>query len=64
MNPTPNQKFKIIPVLVIVAMMAFSVRLVDFVTGVSSLTGAAFAKSTGPEEEAHERSATSGETAD
>lgn len=38
----PNQ-IKIIPILIMVAMMAFSVRLVDFSLGVSSLSGSAFA---------------------
>lgn len=38
-------KFRIVPLLVIVALMAFSVRLVDFVAGVSSLSGRAFAES-------------------
>ncbi|MCC6598356.1 MAG: MotE family protein [Alphaproteobacteria bacterium] len=38
-------QFKIIPVLVVVVLMAFSIRLVDFATGVSSLSGAAFAES-------------------
>jgi len=41
MQMTP--KFRILPVLILVAMMAFSVRLVDFALGVSSLSGAAFA---------------------
>lgn len=40
-----NSGIRIIPVLVIVAMMAFSIRLVDFATGVSSLSGKAFAES-------------------
>lgn len=39
-----ESRIKILPVLVIVAMMAFSVRLVDFATGVSSLSGKAFAE--------------------
>ena len=39
------QHLKILPVLIVVALLTFSVRLVDFATGVSSLSGAAFAKS-------------------
>lgn len=42
---TGESRIKILPVLVIVAMMAFSVRLVDFAAGVSSLSGKAFAES-------------------
>lgn len=42
MRITPQ--FKILPVLILVAMFAFSVRLVDFATGVSSLSGSAFAE--------------------
>ena len=42
MKITPQ--FKILPVLILVAMLAFSVRLVDFATGVSSLSGSAFAE--------------------
>ena len=40
-----ESKIRILPVLIIVAMMAFSVRLVDFATGVSSFSGAAQAES-------------------
>lgn len=42
-------QFKILPLLIFVAILAFSVRLVDFATGVSSLTGAAFAEETADE---------------
>ena len=42
MQTTP--KLRILPVLIIVAMLAFSVRLVDFATGVSSLSGSAMAE--------------------
>lgn len=45
------QKIKILPILVIVAMLAFSVRLVDFATGVSTLTGSAFAEDGAPTED-------------
>ena len=44
MNTQP--KLRILPVLIIVAMMAFSVRLADFALGVSSLTGGANAADT------------------
>lgn len=37
-------KLRILPLLVVVAMLAFSVRLVDFATGVSTLSGAALAE--------------------
>ena len=37
-------RFRILPLLILVAMMAFSVRLVDFVTGASSLSGSAMAE--------------------
>ncbi len=39
------QQIKVIPILVIVAMMAFSVRLVEFGIGVKQISGAAFAAS-------------------
>lgn len=42
---------KIIPVLVIVAMLAFSVRLVDFALGVRSLSGVAMAQDNKPIDE-------------
>lgn len=38
-----KEKFKILPVLVLVAMLAFSVRLVDVMTGVRSLSASALA---------------------
>lgn len=41
-------QFKILPLLVFVAMIAFSVRLVDFAAGVSSLSGSAFAEDSEP----------------
>ncbi len=44
MKITPQ--FRILPLLIVVAMLAFSVRLVDFAIGVSSLTGAAMAEDT------------------
>lgn len=37
-------KLRILPLLVVVAMLAFSVRLVDFATGVSTLSGSALAE--------------------
>ena len=37
-------KMRILPLLIVVAMLAFSVRLVDFAAGVSSLSGAALAE--------------------
>ncbi len=37
-------KLRILPLLVVVAMLAFSVRLVDFATGVSSISGSALAE--------------------
>ena len=40
-----GERLKIIPMLIMVAMLAFSVRLVDFVTGVRDLSGAAMAAS-------------------
>ncbi len=45
-----DARIKVIPLLVLVAMMAFSVRLVDFSLGVSSLSGAAQAKAAKKEE--------------
>ena len=39
------KNLRIIPLLVFVAMLSFSVRLVDVVTGVSSLSGSAYAES-------------------
>ena len=45
---------KILPVLIFVAMLAFSVRVVDVVTGVSSLSGAAFAEEKEEKAEAQE----------
>lgn len=38
-------KFRLLPVLIIVAMLAFSVRLVEFAGGVKSLSGSALAES-------------------
>ena len=38
-------KFRLLPVLIIVAMLAFSVRLVEFASGVKSMSGAALAES-------------------
>ena len=49
------QQLKIIPVLIIVAMMAFSVRLVDFTLGVTSLSGSAMAADEKPEMMAEEK---------
>lgn len=46
------QNLKIIPLLVIVAMLAFSVRLVEFGMGVSEISGAAFAAAEKKEEKA------------
>jgi flagellar motility protein MotE (MotC chaperone) len=43
--------FKILPLLVFVALLAFSVRLVDVVTGFSNLSGSAQAGDTGKVEE-------------
>lgn len=42
MRTTPQ--FKILPVLILVAMIAFSVRLAEFSAGVSSLSGSAYAE--------------------
>lgn len=42
MRTTP--RLRILPLLILVAMLSFSVRLVDFALGVSSLSGAALAK--------------------
>jgi flagellar motility protein MotE (MotC chaperone) len=39
-----DSRIKIIPLLVMVAIMAFSVRLIDFSLGVSSLSGSAMAE--------------------
>lgn len=50
------KKIKILPLLVFVAMMAFSVRLVEVVSGVSSLSGSAYAE-TKAEEHEDEKSA-------
>lgn len=47
MNQTPTQsgpRFRMLPALIVVAMLAFSVRLVDFATGVSNLSGSAMAQ--------------------
>jgi flagellar motility protein MotE (MotC chaperone) len=49
MKITPQ--FRVLPFLIIVAMLAFSVRLVDFSIGLSSLSGGAMAKDA-PKEEA------------
>lgn len=38
-----SEHFKILPVLIIVAMLTFSVRLADFATGMSDLSGSAVA---------------------
>lgn len=38
-----SERLKIIPMLIMVAILAFSVRLVDFVTGVRDISGAAIA---------------------
>ena len=40
-----SERFKILPLLIIVAMLAFSVRLVEVVSGVRDLSGGAFAAS-------------------
>lgn len=53
--------FTILPMMIVVAMLSFSVRLADFYAGVSSLSGAAVAgktkkKSEKPKEEAHNTS--------
>lgn len=50
MKITPQ--FRILPFLIIVAMLTFSVRLVDFSIGLSALSGSAMAKDA-PKEEAH-----------
>jgi flagellar motility protein MotE (MotC chaperone) len=42
--------FKLLPLLVFVAMLAFSVRLVDVVTGFKTLSGAAYAEAPKPQE--------------
>ena len=39
-----SPRFRMLPALIVVAMLAFSVRLVDFATGVKSLSGAAHAE--------------------
>jgi len=39
-----NSNFRILPILIIVAMLTFSVRVADFAMGVSSLSGAAIAE--------------------
>ncbi len=47
-------KFRLLPVLIVVAMLAFSVRLVEFASGVKSLSGVAMAESApAAAEEAH-----------
>jgi len=43
-------RFRILPLLIIVAMTAFSVRLVDFAMGVSSLSGSAMAEDVAKDE--------------
>lgn len=42
-------KFRMLPVLIIVAILAFSVRLVEFSTGMKSLGGVAFAENAAPQ---------------
>jgi len=39
-----NSNFRILPLLIIVAMLTFSVRIADFVMGFSSLSGSAVAQ--------------------
>ena len=50
------QNIKILPLLIFVAILAFSVRLSEVVTGVSELSGAAYAETKAEEkhEEPHE----------
>jgi flagellar motility protein MotE (MotC chaperone) len=50
-----SERFKILPLLVFVAMLAFSVRLAEVVTGLRSLSGAAFAEQAKPEEKEPEK---------
>jgi len=45
------RQFKIIPLLVVVSMLAFSVRLVEVANGVSSLGGAAIAAENAPSQD-------------
>ena len=40
-----NNSFKLLPLLIIVAFLSFSVRLTEMVTGLSNISGAAFAES-------------------
>lgn len=49
METRPN--LRVLPILIIVAMLAFSVRLVDFASGVSSLNGSAFAEEEAPSDD-------------
>ncbi len=52
-----NQNLKILPLLIAVSLLSFSVRLVDVVSGVSSLSGSAYAKSKGEEEKKDKKKA-------
>jgi len=45
-----NNNFRILPLLILVAMMTFSVRVADMFVGVSSLSGAAQAEEEAPKE--------------
>lgn len=40
-----NNSYKLLPLLLIVSLLSFSVRLTEVVTGISNVSGAAFAKS-------------------
>lgn len=48
-----NGSFKLLPLLLIVSLLSFSVRLADVFTGVSNLSGAAFAESKQDKSDSH-----------
>lgn len=50
-----NNRFRLLPVLIFIAMLAFSVRLAEIITGISNFSGAAHAEAGKPDSEAKDK---------